>query len=213
VKARSNCRQRQPAHASSRAGSKTDKARGWRFHYDQSSHPRNPAESAALRATPNGHRERSNPPAPLHEGAAGQAHGAGGRDGPRSQGPRESRGIRRRGPRADGRQRLPTAGPPEHTGNGSVARTRSLRPRRRRVGLPSPQDGGLERRGREGQGVAAGSRPGCRDKGHPPGSWMSAKASRPVVRPGKAAVSSGSQSRRGNNRKPRSWMAGRRETE
>jgi hypothetical protein len=69
-------------------------------------------------------------------------------------------------------------------------------------------EGGGRRRG-----VAAGSRPGCRDKGHPPGSWMSAKASRPVVRPGKAAVSSGSQSRRGNNRKPRSWMAGRRETE
>ena len=40
-----------------------------------------------------------------------------------------------------------------------------------------------------------------------------AKVSSTVVRPGKAAVSSGGQSRRGNNRKPCSWMAGRRETE
>jgi hypothetical protein len=38
------------------------------------------------------------------------------------------------------------------------------------------------------------------------------KVSRPVVRPGKADVSSRSQSCRGKNRKPRSWRAGRRET-
>jgi hypothetical protein len=38
------------------------------------------------------------------------------------------------------------------------------------------------------------------------------KLSSPVVRPGKADVSSRSQSCRGKNRKPRSWRAGRRET-
>src|SRR5262249_15324833 len=36
---------------------------------------------------------------------------------------------------------------------------------------------------------------------------------RSVVRPGKADVSSRSQSCRGKNRKPRSWRAGRRETD
>ena len=36
---------------------------------------------------------------------------------------------------------------------------------------------------------------------------------RPVVRPGKADVLSGSQSRRGKSRSPVAWMAGRRETE
>jgi hypothetical protein len=39
------------------------------------------------------------------------------------------------------------------------------------------------------------------------------KGACPVVRPGKADVSSRRQSCRGKNRKPRSWRAGRRETD
>lgn len=52
-----------------------------------------PAKSATLPAASNGYRERSNPLPPLHEGAAGQANDGRGRDWPRSQRLRESRGI------------------------------------------------------------------------------------------------------------------------
>jgi hypothetical protein len=52
-----------------------------------------PAKSAALNPATNGCRERSNPPPPLHEGAVGRTHGAGEKDEPRSERPRENRGI------------------------------------------------------------------------------------------------------------------------
>ena len=63
------------------------------FGHTPDSLPILPARSAALPAATNGYRERSNPPPPLHEGAAGQANGGGGKDWPRSERLRESRGI------------------------------------------------------------------------------------------------------------------------
>jgi hypothetical protein len=142
-----------------------------------------PAKSAALNPTTNGCRERSNPPPPLPEGSSRSGAWGGGRDGPRSERPRESRGIGRRGPRAGGGQRHPQAHPPERPGDGSVVRGRSLRPPRRGVQLPS-----LGRRaagpGPGGAGPGRRQPPRCRDKVRPPGSWMSAKVSRPVLRTG-----------------------------
>src|SRR5262249_37876284 len=82
--------------------------------------PTLPARSAALPAATNGYRERSNPPPPLHDGAAGRANGDRGRDWPRSQRLRESRGICRRGHTGTSSRAANGAQHHEHTGNGSA---------------------------------------------------------------------------------------------
>jgi len=64
-------------------------------------------------------------------------------------------------------------------------------------------------------------RPGCRSAAGAPwgpcpaghGSGRAGEWPRGAVRPGKADVFSGSQTHRGNSQEPRSWTAGRRETE
>jgi len=106
--------------------------------------PSLPARSAVLTAAANGSRERSNPSLPLHDGAAGQAHGSEGKDWPRSQGPRESRGIRRRGHTGTRGRAARGAQHHEHTGNGSagmagppLAQAGAERPQAPRADLPS----------------------------------------------------------------------------
>ena len=145
VKARANCRQRQPAHASSRAGSKTDKARGWRFHYDQYSHPRNPAESAALRATPNGRRERSNPPPLSTREQPARRMGPGGGIGPEAKAPGKAGGYadgaheRTEGRDARRRDLLSTPATGVQRGGGGPAPAPE-------GGTAEPRGGGLPRR-------------------------------------------------------------------
>src|SRR6266404_2209849 len=78
VKARLNCRYREPADSGLQAGSKRTRLRGLDVCYCPGfTTTSNPANSAALHVASNCFRERGNPPRPLHDGAAGPAHGCG----------------------------------------------------------------------------------------------------------------------------------------
>ena len=146
VKARLNRRQaNQPRKL--RAGPKRDTDEGLALPFRPAFTPTNPGESAVLRAATNGHQERSNPPPPLHEGVAGQAHGAGGGIGPEANAPGKAggyadgaRGSRGRAATEHSIMSTPATGVQEWRDT-PLAAGRAGRPQAPKADLPSFPDG------------------------------------------------------------------------